>query len=397
MAYIPTLAELQTQIENDIRTELGITKTWYGKVALKVIALVQAAKLKLYYIFLSAIQKNIFADTADSELNGGTLERFGRVKLGRDPYPATAGEYVCEITGTVGATIKAGTTFKNALNEKLYVLEFDYTLATATDSITLRALEAGLDSVLNISDTVTSTSPIELVNSTATVTSVSVVAEDAETIEEYRNSVLQAFRLEPQGGASSDYRLWSLDVTGVRTSYPYTKYAEPWTVQVYVEANETATEPGEPIGVPTAYMLAEVAAVIEQDPDTTKALSDRGRRPIGTYEVEVLSVVPIPIKVEIIDLSDKSLAVTDAIDIALKAAFANIRPYIAGADGEIKNDILSVSTVIATIFNAIDSGITFSAVNLYFSLSLTPFTTKTFGSVPATFGNYPYLYSLQTP
>jgi len=114
MADIPTLATLITQIENDLRSELGITRVWIGKVFLRVLAIVQATKLKLFYLLVAALQKNIWVDTADSEANGGTLERFGRTKLGRNPNPAEAGEYTLNITGTTGGEVLKGTIFKSS-------------------------------------------------------------------------------------------------------------------------------------------------------------------------------------------------------------------------------------------------------------------------------------------
>jgi hypothetical protein len=110
MADIPTLSALQTQIEADLKAELGITKNWIGKVFLRVLAIVQASKLKLFYLAIGLLQKNIFVDTCDE----ATLLRFGRVKLNRDPFPATSGEYVLNITGNIGGIVAKGQTFKSS-------------------------------------------------------------------------------------------------------------------------------------------------------------------------------------------------------------------------------------------------------------------------------------------
>ena len=412
MAYIPTISTLQTQIENDMRTELGITQTWYGKVFLKVLALVQAARMKLLYIYVASIQKNIFVDTADSESVGGTLERFGRVKINRNPYPAIAGVYNATGTGTIHGVIKAGTTFKNLINNLLYVLDGDYLITLTSFTISVRCLTAGTIGQLLPGDTITATSPLSNANDTLTISAETTQPIDAETIEEYRTACLQAFRLEPQGGASADYRLWSLDVTGIRTSYPYTKYQSPWDVQIFVEANPTDSAPNSPAGVPTALQLTQVSDVIELDPDTTKLLSDRGRRPIGDYQVDCLPVVACPITVEIDALSDKTSTTINAITTSIQTALYNIRPYIAGADGEIKNDTLTIATIIAAIFNAIDKSVIFNGIilsygvltipiggysNKYFGITPVQFTSKTFGAIPTEYGEYPYLYSVQTP
>jgi uncharacterized phage protein gp47/JayE len=398
MADIPTLSELQSQIENDIKSELGITQTWVGKTVIKALALVQAAKLKLYYLAIAFLQKNIFVDTATSEFQGGTLERFGRVKLGRNPYPAVAGEYTLDVTGEIGGTILKGQTFKSTTSStspnKIYEVKSEVTLTSTTGQIEVIALEAGIESVLQASDELESTSPIENVDSLAYVDSVDITAIEAEDLEEYRRLTIEAFQLEPQGGAATDYRIWSADALGVRTVYPYTKYGEIYTVQVFVEALPENSEPGYPDGYPPASMLEDVEDVIELDPDTTKDINERGRRPLQAV-VEVLAVVPVAVTITIDDLTDKSSTVKDAITAALEDLFYEIRPYIPGADGENRSDTLYLSAVIAAIFEAIDEGINFSNVTI--EIDSTVYSQYTFGDDFTTYGNYPYLYELLTP
>ena len=87
MITIPTLKELYDQVLSDLETQYSISIPLFGKNFLRALAMVQAAKLKIFYLAVANLQKNIFVDTADPEASGGTLERFGRVKLGRNPFP----------------------------------------------------------------------------------------------------------------------------------------------------------------------------------------------------------------------------------------------------------------------------------------------------------------------
>jgi uncharacterized phage protein gp47/JayE len=283
MADIPTLAELQSSIENDLKTELGITRNWIGKAAIRVLAIVQAARLKLFYLHVAQIQKNIFPDMATDEFQGGTLQRFGRIKLGRDPYPAVAGEYILNVTGTIGGVISKGQTFQSSLDStspnKIYEVKAEVTLIATSGQIQVIALEPGATSALQATDELQSTSPIANVNSLAIVDSVDVTAIDSEDLEDYRRLIIESFQLEPQGGAFTDYRIWAADASGVRTVYPYTKNGAIYTVQVFVEALPENSDPGFPDGTPTASMLSDVVDVIEFDPDITKDLNSRGRRP----------------------------------------------------------------------------------------------------------------------
>lgn len=395
---LPTISELKTQIENDLRSELGITTTWFGKVFLRVLATVQAAKLKLYYLFGGQVQKNIFVDTADPASQGGTLERFGNVKLGRNPYPAIAGIYTLDVTGTAGGTIPEGAQYKSTSSstspDYLFIVETGVVLAGSTGQIVVRALTPGIDSTLVTADELELTAPIADIDSLAIVNSVDTTPVSEETTEEYRDVVIQAFQLEPQGGAATDYRLWALDVEGVRTAYAYTKFGEIYAVQVYVEALPEDSEPGQPEGVPPTSMLDDVEATIELDPDTTKPLYERGRRPLGVYDLEVLAVVPVGVTIRIYDLTDDSAPILATITEAIEDLLYTVRPYIAGADGENRNDVLYLSQVVNAIATALGNTVFFSNVTMEIDSALV--TSYAFAQDPATYGEYPYLELLES-
>lgn len=386
MINIPTLKDLYDDIIADLEAEFAVTFPIFGKLMLRAIAAVQAAKLKLFYLQIARVQKNIFADSADRD----TLIRFGLVKLNRTPFPATQGQYTCTVTGTNGSTIPAQTTFKanddSSAPGKLYILDTAYTLSGSSGSITLRALEAGSDSRLSVTDQLTSTSPINGVDSSATVTAESVTSTDAEDIEDYRAKVLEAYRLEPQGGAASDYRVWGLDAANVVNIYPYAKSGAPNEVDVFVEATVSASTDGH--GTPGSTILADVAACIEQDPDTTKPLSERGRRPLAVFAVNVQAVTPKAIVVTITNYLNLDATKQAAITSAITELIDSIRPFISGADAlENKNDILSSNNLISAILGAVPGSV-FSAVT---------FTVAGGGSVSTqTFsqGNIPYFSSI---
>jgi uncharacterized phage protein gp47/JayE len=360
MITIPTLNALYTQILADLEAEFNITIPLFGKNFLRALAAVQAAKLKLFYLAVGNIQKNIFCDTADPEASGGTLERFGRVKLNRNPFPAVAGQYTVAVTGTISSVIPAQTTFKSDDTSTspgyLFILDSAYTLTATTDYITLRALTAGEDAVLVATDTLTATAPIAGVNSAAAISAIVVAAEDAETIEEYRAEVLAAYRLEPQGGAATDYRLWASDAVGVRQTYPYAKTGESNVIDLYVEGN-TAN------GVPSAGVLAQVEAVVELDPDTSKPLNERGRRPLGVLQVNYLDVVPLSVNITVNDFVGTEEQ-KENIDNAIADALDAIRPFVSGADIVAdRNDTLSETRMSFYIQDA-EPTVSFSSVDI---------------------------------
>lgn len=381
MTSIPTINQLYTAIKADIEAQYGSTIPTFGKVFLNAIALVQAGKLKIFYILLGKVQKNVFVDTADPEARGGKLESFGRVKLNRDPFQPKAAKYEIDVTGTVGATIPALTQFKSnddSVNpQKLFILDDAFTLASSPDTIIVRALEAGTDSKMSIGEGMTATAPILNVNQSAVVTGENIAPQPGEDIEEYRQKAIEAYQLEAQGGAAADYKLWASDVQGVDGVYSYG--AADNEVDVYIEATEAASEDGK--GTPTDDMIDEVEAVIEFDPDDTQPQEERGRRPLNV----IVNVLPIVVKDVTIDIADFVSITTEKqtlITAALTELTRSVRPFIAGVDVlSERNDRLDTNKIIAKIYEAVPDAV-FGDITL--TVAASPVASYTFdnGEIP---------------
>lgn len=383
MLPIPKLKDLYNSIISDLQAEFGVVISTIRKNSLRAFSAVQAGKLYLYYTVTGKVQKNIFVDTADSELLGGTLERFGRVKLNRNPFPAQAGEYTVQVTGTVGGVIPAQSTFKSddtALNPGfIFILDNAHTLIATTDTITIRALTSGTGSKLALNDTLTATQPIALVSSTVIVLTETVQPKAAETLEEYRTKAINAYRLEPQGGAATDYRLWSYDVQGVHQAYPYAKSGAASEIDVYIEATEEESTDNH--GTPPQIMMDEVLEVIEFDPDDTRPTLERGRRPV-TAIVNVLPVLPKPVDIVITGYSGLTSDIEDAIDAALSSEITKIRPFVAGCDVVAdRNDIIDLNKIAYMIISAVNGSIFLSVSMTVDGVSVTTYQF-TLGVIP---------------
>ena len=387
---IPKLIEIRDNIINDLKASLGIFSSIFGKNFLFIFSGVLAAKIKLLYLTIADVQKNLAPDLADSELNGGTLERWGRLKLGRNPFPARDGIFSCIINGDIGAVIPSGTTFKSDDSSSapgyLFVVDSDYTIAAQPDLIEVRSLESGTDSSLIIGDTLSATSPILNVSTVITVDSEVQTPLDSEPIEDYRAKVVEAEQLEPQGGAASDFRLWSYGAQGVKKSYPYAKSGKSAEVNVFVEATVSDSTDGK--GTPSQTILDDVASVIEFDPDTTKPLNERGRRPLGAFVVDVLPITPFDVSVTLSGLTDTSALIVTTVEDALRSYINTVRPFVAGADAyENRNDILSVTKLSYVVVSALPNNVLFNTL----SFSVGGVTTNTYQFLN---GNIPYFDSL---
>jgi uncharacterized phage protein gp47/JayE len=368
----PTLTEIYTAISADFKDRFSISSENDLKRVLIALATSNAGMLKLFYLALSDVQKNIWPDRADPAENGGTLERFGRLKLGRDPYPAVQGEYTITITGTSGATLPINTQFKSSSDstspDSLFTVTESVKLDGTTGTATILANNAGTDYELTVGDILYTVNPITNINSKAVVASAVTQAKDAEDIEEYRELVLQAFRLEPNGGSASDYVYWALDVDGIRTVYPYTTPGTSGVVTIYVEATPAVSTDGH--GTPSQALMdalwkSDKTGVFELDPDTTQSIYNRGRRQLGLSDITISPVTPLAVVVTITNLKTQTDTVKASIQSEIENALYYKRPYVAGV-GDIndRNDTLYLSDIIAAIQNAIETGNTFDNVSV---------------------------------
>lgn len=341
MRQIPTITEIQESLKNDFKSKLNISDVDL-KTVLDATTIVLSAQFKLLNLYLADIQNNIFPDTADVEENGGTLERIGQIYLNRNPNPATIGVFEASVTGTLGSVLRSGLTFKSNENSKnsgqIYVLDSEYILTGSSDVIEIRSIKGGLDYGLNIADELTITEPVVGVENVVVISSIITEPKASENIEDYRQEILDSIQLEPQGGSKTDYRLWLNDAQGVRKVYPYVRDGSAGNVDVYVEA--TLEDSIDSNGTPSTTLLSDVLEVIEFDPDDTKPLNERGRRPMQAL-VETIAISIVPVDVQITGLSENTTSIQNAIISNIKNHLYSIRPYVSGADlARNRNDIL---------------------------------------------------------
>lgn len=388
MKPIPSLKEIQTNIANDLINKLGLSGDSL-KTVLNAFDAVVAAEIKLLYLYLADIQDNIFPDTADTEVEGGTLERLGRMYLNRNPNPATVGVFDLAVTGAAGSVLRANLTFKSnaeTLNPgQLYVLDAAYTCTGTNDIIEVRSMGAGSDYNLAVGNALTITEPVIGVNKTVVVDTVVNEPKAAEEEETYRAAILNAIQLEPKGGAPTDYRLWSSDAQGVRIVFPYVKQGNAGVVEIYVEA--TLEDSIDGMGTPSDTLLLEVEAVIEMDPDVTKPVEERGRRPIQAI-IETLPITLVPVDVTISGLADSTVEVQDSIDTAITDFLYEVRPFIPGGDlARNQNDILYSGKMQSVVTDVLEGG------NYFNNFVMAVDGTAVF-SYQFTLGRIPYLRTL---
>lgn len=371
----PRLSDLQTSLFNAFETRFGTLNRGLKSI-FRALAQVFGGELYLFYLAGAKVQKNVFPDLADAEAKGGTLERFGRARLGRDPFPASQGLYYLTVTGSVGGTINQGIVYKGS-NGYNYSVEASVTLAGTTGTVTVRSLTPGMDARLSVNDELNCTQPILNVEAKAIVQAEIEEPIDAEDLEDYRAKILASFRIEAQGGAAGDYRIWAADAQGVREVYPFV--GQPGEVNLYIEANAADSTDG--FGTPTATIISNVESVVNLDPDETKSLNDRGRLPLNVFAVNYLPIIPIPVSVAITGYTGNPTEAQTLLASAFAEYLKDVRPYVPGADAS-DMSVLAAQRLIGAAVDALPREYNFAS--LVMSIGGSPVNLRKFenGDIP---------------
>ncbi len=388
MKPIPSITQINSNVEGDLKNKLNLSNNPLKRF-LNALALVLSGQLYLIYLYLRDVQDNIFVDTATTSDLGGTLERQGLIYLNRGMFPASIGVFKASVTGVAGSVLRANITFKSnegTLNPgQIYVLDSEYVCSGTADEIEIRSIGSGVDFNLNVNDNLTITEPVIGVDKTITISEVVEQPKAGETIELYRQAILNAVQLEPQGGSRADYRQWATDAQGVRLIYPYVRDGEPSNLDVFVEATLVDSTDGK--GTPSTTILDDVEEVLNYDPDISKPIYERGRKPAQSF-LNVLPIVLVPVDIQIIDLNDSSSSVQTSIQNALENMLYKIRPFISGADLQRnKNDILYYGKVQSVVTESLVNGNFFNQLKVYVEGNEEV-------SYEFTLGNIPYLNNL---
>lgn len=305
----PKLEDLYNQAIADIKSRLGLTGT-LGKVFLQPFAAVLAGLIRLVSSNLAQVNRNILPDTADDD----ALLRHGIMKIGRVMNPEVYGEYRLNITGAEGGTVPADSTYSNGRGG-VFVVDTPVTLSTTSGQIVVRSLTSG--ATITAEDAPYPTAPIANVNKYASLDIETVPPAAAETKSEYRQTVIDAYIAQGQGGNASDFRIWAADIAGIRTVYASAAINSAGDVMLMIEANAADSLDG--YGTPSAGQLLAVQNAIEPT-----------RENLGCHEIFYIAPQILAVDLQFTGLVD--LGVIGSVRNAVTAKLVNIRPYIAGAD-----------------------------------------------------------------
>lgn len=325
----PTLPDIIQRVRNDVLSRLSLDDV-LRRADAEVYARVLGGAAHGLYGFIDWLSDQVIYDTAEAEY----LDRWATIwGVTRKPAASATGSVTFAVQA--GAVIPAGTLLQ-ALDGVQYQTTADATITAPTATAPVAALVAAAAGNRVTGQSLTLVSPIVGVQSTATAGVLSGGA-DIETDDALRARLLARIQQPPQGGASTDYVAWALQVAGVTRAWCYPGELGAGTVTVrFVRDNDGS---GSAI-IPDAGEVATVQAWINL------------LRPV-TAQVTVVAPVAVPLNFQIQGLVPSSSAVQAAVtaelqDLITREAtpggtllLSHIRAAISAATGETDSVLVS--------------------------------------------------------
>lgn len=356
----PTTSQIATNLVAALNAALGVTVQLLPKSFIDVLTKAMAGVFILLWKYGGFIFLQMFVKTATIEevtINGVTvspLKEWGRLILSVDPDPLPATQANLDIIITVETqvgSLPAGTQMTNSGNGIIYLLDAEVPLVadTVTGSVTAVSDQSGGDGSGVIGNLI-EFDPISFVNPVANVLREAVVdsggtaAVDGETVDAYRQRIIDAFQARIQGGAPVDYVTWGTEPADVINIYPYTwdpdtPQGDPGVVNVYVEVSGPDAD-----GIPTNTQLTSVLDLIE--------LTDAGlasRRPVNAFTA-ALPITRTGFDVTVSGLVvDNPTSVEASITTAIIDFFLAVEPFIAGVTVLPRTDTISQTAIIGLV------------------------------------------------
>ena len=331
MNNIPSVQDIYVSIIQDFENRLGVNLQGWGRFFIKAWAMVMAGWFYMLFTKNYYVYRNMLPDTADSTTEGGTLERWGLIKLGRLPFNATSGKYIIKGVGENGSVIPEGRVFVSQSNSQNYTIESSFTFSSGVDSFEVRSFEGGEDVRLAVGAKVIMSSPVSGVEREFEVIAETQQPQDSEPLEDYRIKVIEAFRYRARGGAALDYKFWASQVAGVKNTYPYTGTPLP-QVNLFIESQSGN-------GTASPSLINDVKNYVEGP----------GRRPIG-IQVNYLSVTIADIDIEIYGGSTLTNSEKSLIQSNIELYLDKKRPFVQSVNLP-QSDTININEIISIIQN----------------------------------------------
>ena len=355
------IGEIETLLIDQLEAQFNTTIPLLPKAFTRWLSKVLAGVFIILYKQAGWIFLQVFVSTAsfkEVEIFGKKLTpliEWGRLLGVGDPDGAVQAEYDVDIdVNNIGETLPAGTHFSSTLNNVIYITQTSFYLASATETIQVIATTGGTAGNLDVGATLSTVNTLGIIENDGAISAILVPGVDGESESSYRQKCVEAFQIQPQGGALADYRLQARVVPGVVQTFIYTGSTTA-NVLIYVEADPDIY----PDRIPNAALLIAVGVEYDRLKDNkteftrpiTAIIDPAGDLSYGN----ILPVIIKPFDVQVTGVTVDDLAAVKAqIKAALLIYFLGREPYIVG---------LSLPPVVSTVAQSNIIGIVNDIVN----------------------------------
>ncbi|MGS0648892.1 baseplate J/gp47 family protein [Komagataeibacter melomenusus] len=327
MAYPrPTLSQLRQQALQDVVSGgiPGVVAVLRFSV-LYVLAMVLAGLAWLHYGYIDWVSLQSVPWTATDEY----LAAWGALKgVYRKGATAATGTATFPATGT--STIPAGTQFA-LQGGVLATASAESVTADGTTVVSWTASSTGSAGNVTLGTIATLSSPVPGIQTSGTVTGVTVSGADIEDEDDFRTRVMEAFQAQGEDGKQADYVDWAEAVTGVTRAWCVGNGFGAGTVVVYIMLDEAnAATGGFPVGT-DGTAAGDPRYTTATGDQLTVANAIQAERPV-TALVIVCAPIAQPVDFVITDLGTGD---TTANHTAIKTALADMFQRVSAPGGTI--------------------------------------------------------------
>jgi len=351
MAYTrPTLETLIARVKGDIssRTE---GSAFIKRAFERVLAYVLAGLAHGLHGHLEWVKDQLLPTTCD---------RTGLLAWGYLlDIPINGAEYAtgdATFTGTNGTVVPSGTQAQDDAGN-LYELAGG-TVSGGELSMGVVAVTAGADGNLEAGAPLTLVTPIAGLDSEGVCDADFSNGADLEETEDYRERILEGFRVPPSGGGPGDYVTWAKEVSGVTRAWEFGNRVGVGTVSVAFVRDDDGDI------IPSAPEVATVQAYIDS------------KKPLDMRAAYVVAPVALPVDLTIAldpNTAEVRAAVTEELEslfadedeVILETALAQskIDDAISDAEGEEAHEITVISSLVPSTWELLTLGnITFTTL-----------------------------------
>ena len=367
-----SIEEVRSLIISGLQQEFNNSLRILPKSFIKTLATVLAGVFIVLYKQIGWFFLQVFPETAYwHEINILGMRIRPLIKWGvligiGEPRRGSQWEGKIQIDVTrINTLLSNGAQLKSDITGKIYLVDENKTLENDVETVAVVCAEAGTTGNLSPGETLNFVNPLGNVKKAALVVTTVKEAVDDETEAEYRYRVVNRWRMQPQGGALADYRIWGLDVPGVLNIYPYKDVSSPSGVFVYVSGLPSIFTDR----IPSPALLILVGKACTYNPETGKAT----RKPLTAIidpvgDESYLNVKPVLII--IFDVYINGLSGIPALDFSqsvrtpIEEYFLGREPYNRGlsddnnrTDQVTKNNVSSVVDQVAISLKAEFDGV----------------------------------------